>query len=168
MRTILAIAMIAMVSLSSCLKQNTKCTYNDSPVVAPESEVDNLADSLSKYGITGAQTSPAGFMYKIKSEGSGPVVSNLCSYITVDYKGMFFNGKVFDSTATNQPAFFQLGNVITGWQKGIPLVKAGGELTLYIPPTLGYGNTDRTDREGNVVIPKNSYLVFDVKVLGIQ
>lgn len=168
MRKSLAIALATTILFSSCLKQDTKCGYSDSSAVASEQEINNLEDSLAKYGITGTQVSPSGFFYKIDKEGTGAVVSNLCSYITVEYKGRLFNGKVFDSTTNGQPAFFQLGGVIVGWQKGIPLVKSGGELTLYIPPSLAYGNRQFKDDEGNIILPSNSYLIFDVKVLGIN
>lgn len=168
MRSILAIGIIAMVSLSSCLKQNNKCGYNESSAKASEQEINNLEDSLGKYGISGAQLTPEGFYYKIKNEGTGRSVSNLCSYLTVEYEGKFFDGKVFDSTKTGSPAFFQLGGVIVGWQKAIPLIKAGGEMTIYLPPSLAYGSRDIKDQDGKVILPANSYLVFDVQVKDIQ
>ena len=168
MKKYLATAVIAVFVLSSCLKQDSKCGYTDSSVTAPANEIQNLTDSLAKYGISGALVSPSGFMYKIKSQGTGPSVTNLCSAITVNYKGMFFNGKVFDSTAIGAPAFFELGGVILGWQKGIPLIKQGGKIDLYIPPTLGYGSRDIKDNANNVVIAGNSYLVFEVEVLKID
>ena len=168
MKKYVATAVIAVFLLSSCLKQDSKCSYNDSNVTAPEAQINNLQDSLNKYGITGAQTSPSGFMYVIKEQGSGPGVTNLCSNIRVNYKGMFFNGKVFDSTQAGAPAYFALGGVIVGWQKGIPLISQGGKINLYIPPSLAYGPKDITDNGGNVVIPGNSYLVFEVEVLSID
>ena len=166
MKKYLATAVIAVFVLSSCLKQDSKCGYTDSSVTAPASEIQNLTDSLAKYGISGALVSSSGFMYKIKSQGIGPGVTNLCSAITVKYKGMFFNGKVFDSTTA--PVTFELGGVILGWQKGIPLIKQGGKIDLYIPPTLGYGSKDIKDNANNVVIAGNSYLVFEVEVLKID
>jgi len=70
---------------------------------------------------------------------------------------------VFDQ-GTNQ--FLVLGATILAWQKGIPLLKRGGEIKLYIPPSLGYGYTDLVDRNTNaVIIPANSTLLFDVKLL---
>ena len=169
MKKVLATAIIAVFALSSCLKQDNKCGYNDSAVTAPESEINNLEDSLAKYGITGAQISPSGFLYTIEQAGTGPGVTNLCSNITVEYKGAFFDGKIFDSTKTGMPAFFQLGGVILGWQKGIPLIKEGGSMHLYVPPTLAYGpNAVKDQTTGAVVIPGNSYLVFEVKVLKIN
>ncbi|MEO6188063.1 MAG: FKBP-type peptidyl-prolyl cis-trans isomerase [Ginsengibacter sp.] len=150
-----------LIVLAGCGKTDTVCPYNESSVVAPADEIANLSDSLAKYNITASQAAP-GFFYKINSQGSGASVANLCTVVTVSYKGMFFDGSIFDSTANNQTASFQLGEVITGWQKAIPLVNKGGDIDLYIPPSLGYGPNTFRD------IPGNSYLVFNVHVADIQ
>lgn len=168
MKKYLATAVIAVFVFSSCLKQDSKCGYSDSSVTAPQMEVANLEDSLAKYGISDYQISPSGFAYKIKEQGSGPSVTNLCSRITVNYRGGFFNGVGFDSTQSGAPAYFELGGVILGWQKGIPLLKQGGKIDLYIPPTLGYGSRDIRDNANNIIIPANSSLVFEVEVLRID
>ncbi len=153
--------LLFLVALASCGKTDTVCPYNDSNVVAPATEIANLSDSLAKYNINADQAA-SGFFYKVNSQGSGASVVNLCSIVTVSYKGMFFNGKIFDSTASNQTASFQLGEVITGWQKAIPLVNKGGDIDLYVPPSLGYGANAYRD------IPGNSYLIFNVHVSDIQ
>jgi FKBP-type peptidyl-prolyl cis-trans isomerase FkpA len=169
MKRILAASVITLFIFSSCLKKDSKCGYSDSTIVAPDAEKQALSDSLDKYNITNATLHNSGFYYTIINPGTGPSVSNLCSNITVSYKGEFFDGRIFDSTKTGETAYFPLGGVITGWQKGIPLLKAGGEINLYIPPSLGYGAVDVTDpRTQAVVIPKNSYLVFKVHVVDIQ
>jgi FKBP-type peptidyl-prolyl cis-trans isomerase FkpA len=36
---------------------------------------------------------------------------------------------------------------------------------LYIPPTLGYGSREIKDNLGNVIIPANSILIFDIELL---
>ena len=151
---------------TGCLKHD-KCPYNDSTVVAPPLEITNLNDSLTAHGIV-ATLHPSGFYYNIVNPGSGKIVSNLCNDITVDYKGSLLNGTVFDSTSANNPANFLLGKVIVGWQKGIPLLKEGGDIDLYIPPSLGYGNIAKTDQTGAVIIPAGSNLIFHVHVIEIQ
>ena len=159
---------IAFIFLAGCSKKDTTCGYVDSTVIAPASEVQQLQDSLDLYGIS-ATKHPSGFFYKINAPGSGTGVANLCTNIVVTYKGKFFNGNIFDSTKTGLVANFQLGEVIPGWQKGIPLVSKGGDIDLYIPPSIGFGANPRTDPStGNVVIPGNSYLVFNVHILDIQ
>ncbi|MEO5650246.1 MAG: FKBP-type peptidyl-prolyl cis-trans isomerase [Ginsengibacter sp.] len=177
MKRLLALSVFTLFIFSSCLKNDSKCGYSDSTIVAPNAERQALGDSLDKYGITNATMDASGFYYTIENPGTGRSVSNLCSNILVTYKGSFFDGRVFDSTQINStvnppspiPASFQLGRVITGWQKGIPLLKVGGDINLYIPPSLGYGAVDVPDpRTNQVVIPKNSYLVFKVHVIDIQ
>jgi len=57
---------------------------------------------------------------------------------------------------------FNLGGLIEAWKKGIPLIKPGGKIKLYCPPTLAYGSQVVRDGAGNTVIPANSILVFEV------
>ena len=158
---------LCSVLISGCLKADNKCPFNDSFTVAPSTEVDSLQKLLQDSGIIATQH-PSGFFYKISTNGTGAGVTNLCSNVTVTYKGNFFNGHIFDSTATGYVATFQLGQVIVGWQKGIALVSKGGDITLYIPPSLGYGAFIKQDSQGNVIVPANSYLKFDIHVVDIQ
>ena len=167
MKNILFILLITVVSLSSCLKQDTKCGYIDSTKVAPLDQQNALRDSLTAHGITNAILAPEGFYYTIENQGSGPSVVNLCSNVTVDYVGGFFDGKVFDSSKTGSPLSFPLGQVIVGWQKGVPLVNKGGDINLYIPPALAYGDDDYPS-SSQPIIPGGSYLVFKIHVVNIQ
>ena len=154
--------------IAGCVKnKNTACGFVQSSVIAPTSEVDSLKTLLKDSAII-AMPNATGFFYSVQQSGSGTSIFNLCSTVSVSYKGTFFNGTSFDSTVTGQLATFQLGQVIAGWQKGLPLISKGGEITLYIPPTLGYGPLPFTDRNGNVVIPGNSYLIFHVKLVDVQ
>ncbi len=143
------------------------CSYSASPIIAPVAEQEALHDSLSAHGIN-ATLDPSGFFYNINQSGSGPSATSLCSTLAVFYRGGFLNGSGFDSTSTASPTIFQLGQVIPGWQKALPLVAKGGDITLYIPPSLGYGDKPVKDNYGNVVIPANSNLVFHVVIADVQ
>ncbi len=158
--------LIAIIFIAGCIKKDTTCGFSESTFVAPASETQQLKDSLDVHGITATQH-PIGFFYKINAQGSGASVANLCTNITVTYKGKFFNGNVFDSTGAGLVVNFQLGEVIVGWQKGVPLVSKGGDIDLYIPPSLAYGAYP-VPRSGPVVIPANSYLMFNVHIVDIQ
>jgi FKBP-type peptidyl-prolyl cis-trans isomerase FkpA len=59
---------------------------------------------------------------------------------------------------------FSLLGVIQGWTNGVPLIKKGGKIKLYIPPALGYGANTTSDGR----IPGNSILIFDVELLDFQ
>jgi len=164
--------LLLSVTIFGCLKNNNNtsnqvCNYTDAQTVAPDSQVQKVKAYLDSNNIV-AVKAPSGFYYTINSQGTGASVVNLCSVIDVTYKGKFTNGTTFDSTATGSSVTFQLGGVILGWQKSIPLVKGGGSITLYIPPALGYGQQDATDAQGHVIVPGNSILIFDVAVLSIS
>src|SRR5215212_4578553 len=127
----------------SCLKSGERtCAYPVQNITAPEAEQDSIEAYLDTNNIE-AQHDPSGFYYKIVNPGTGTDGMKLCSEILIDYKGQFKNGQIFDQ-ATN--AYLVLGALIEGWKKGIPLIKTGGEINLYIPPSLGYGNADVIDK----------------------
>ncbi len=154
--------------IASCVKKASTCAYSVSGVIAPSAEIDSLKTLLADSGIVGTQQNDAGFLYKIDTAGTGTSIVNLCSTVTVAYKASFFNGTQFDSTITGQFTSFQLGQVIVGWQKGLPLINSGGAITLYIPPSLAYGPNAVTDNLGNIIIPANSYLIFHVYLADVQ
>jgi FKBP-type peptidyl-prolyl cis-trans isomerase FkpA len=103
--------------------------------------------------------------YKITNTGTG-AVPGVCSGITVKYTGTLLSGSQFDQNTTGFSAV--LGQLIVGWQKGLPIIKAGGSITLYIPPSLGYGSQDIRNNSGTVVIPANSNLKFTIELTAVQ
>lgn len=168
MRQLLILSLLGLLFLAGCKKNmSSTCGYSVSTIIAPVIEQQALHDSLTAHGIT-ATLNSTGFYFNINAAGSGPSATNLCSTFSVFYKGGFLNGHVFDSSRNGAPVIFSLGQVIPGWQKGLPLVSKGGDITLYIPPSLAYGSTDVKDSSGNVVIPANSILVFRVIVADLQ
>ncbi|MEO6490580.1 MAG: FKBP-type peptidyl-prolyl cis-trans isomerase [Ferruginibacter sp.] len=147
----------------SCSKDNVGCSYTDSYAVATSSEIMYLQSYINNNAITATQH-PSGIFYHIDSEGTvgSPVV---CSTITVNYSGrLLSDGSVFDA---KDGKAFVLGQLIQGWQKGLPLLKEGGAITLYIPPSLGYGAND-VIQNNVVLIPANSYLKFTIQLLDVQ
>lgn len=94
------------------------------------------------------------------------------SVVSVLYVGKLPDGTVFDSSAAhnNQPLTFQLGanGLIPGFQIGVNGMKVGGERLMAVPPALGYGTTDVKDASGKVIIPANTTIVFDVKLVNVQ
>ncbi len=159
---IILILCVAVVT-ASCLKSENKktCPYQQSSVIAPAAEQLSLDTYIDTNNID-AVKHPAGFYYKIITPGNGTDSIRLCSQIQLSYKGKLVNDTIFDQSNN---VVFVLGAVIDGWKKSIPMIKRGGEINLYIPPSLGYGNTDVTNKNtGKVIIPANSILLFNVKV----
>jgi FKBP-type peptidyl-prolyl cis-trans isomerase FkpA len=148
---------------SGCLKKGNDCQYKDENKVAPVAEEQAILNYLTANSIV-ATKHGSGVYYEILTAGGG-AVPGLCSTVLVKYSGKLTNGTVFDSSNN---AVFTLGSLIEGWKVGIPLIKAGGEIRLYIPPSLGYGSVDVKDNNGTIIIPANSILIFTITLSDVQ
>ena len=88
------------------------------------------------------------------------------SIITVNYTGWLEDGTKFDSSLNpgREPLRFTLGagQMIQGFDQGIPGMKVGGKRKLTIPPNLGYGSQDKG------IIPPNSTLIFELDLLIVE
>jgi FKBP-type peptidyl-prolyl cis-trans isomerase len=86
--------------------------------------------------------------------------------VTVNYVGVLYKGgKEFNASwETKEPFTFVLGKgqVIKGWDQGIPGMKVGGRRELIIPAALAYGATGSPPK-----IPANAPLVFVVDLLSV-
>lgn len=159
------VALLAILAFGACSKKSADCMYKESNATAPDSEVQSVEAFLSSQNITTAIKHPSGFYYEIVSSGAG-TAPGICSSVSVNYVGKLTNGNIFDQTH-GTPVSFTLGELIVGWQKGIPLIRKGGEIKLYIPPSLGYMNQNVTSG-GTIVVPANSILIFDVQLVDAQ
>lgn len=94
------------------------------------------------------------------------------SEVSVLYVGQLPDGTVFDSSAAhgNEPLTFILGNegMIPGFQIGVNGMKEGGERLIAIPPSLGYGAQEIKDASGKVIIPANSTIIFNVRLVSVK
>ncbi len=120
------------------------------------------ADSFS----TGADQTPVkypdGLQYVDVKAGTGAQVKK-GDQISVQYTGWLSNGTKFDSSRDRKTPFdlaIGAGQVIPGWDEGVPGMKVGGIRRLVIPPALAYGAQGSPP-----TIPANSTLVFLVEVV---
>lgn len=147
--------------LFSCSKKNS-CGFQDDNITAPSSEQKMVKAYLDSIKVTNAELNTSGFYFQIINQGS-KTTPGLCSSVTVTYTGQLTNGNIFDEESN---VIFTLGSLIEGWKKGLPLIQNGGEIILYIPPSLGYGSQSTITTTDT--IPPNSVLIFDVKLLNVQ
>ena len=119
-----------------------------------------LADNAKKPGVV---TTASGLEYKVldAGQGNGPAITDT---VTVNYEGTLIDGTVFDSSyKRGQPATFQVGGVIKGWQEALQLMKPGATWMLYIPANLAYGN-----RGSAGAIGPNETLIFKVNLMSVN
>ena len=152
----LVLGFLCFVLFFSC-KKESGCGYSDQNIVAPVTEQQAVKSYLDSNSIYAATKHAAGFYYEVIEDGDGNS-PNLCSQIEVSYTGKLTSGAVFEQASTA----FTLGSSIEGLRKGLPIIKKGGHIKLYIPPSLAYGSKDIKDANGKVIIPANSILIFDI------
>ncbi len=112
----------------------------------------------------GVQATASGLLYKADERGPEGPSPKMGDDVLVHYDGTFPDGKTFDSSyKRGQPAQFQLGQVIEGWNEGLQLMRPGDTFMLYIPGDLAYGEYGSPPR-----IPPNQALVFKVELLAFR
>lgn len=159
MKKSLLIVALPVLGLVSCLKKDTgvACVPAEVTIKAPDNEISALGGILSGSGISTTKD-PRGFYYVIGNAGAGAKPNN-CSNITIAYNALLLNGTSVDSSPN---ASFNLGQLITGWKEALPLIAAGGDITLYLPPSLAYGAAANGD------IPANSNLKFTITLKAVD
>jgi FKBP-type peptidyl-prolyl cis-trans isomerase len=106
----------------------------------------------------GVVTTASGLQYQIVEAGKGKTPSPT-DQVSVNYRGTLVDGKEFDSSySRGEPTSFQLNEVVEGWTEGLQLIKEGGKIKLFVPPTLAYGNSGPM---------ANQTLIFDVELLSV-
>jgi FKBP-type peptidyl-prolyl cis-trans isomerase FkpA len=153
------LALLIIGSFAGCSKDN-ECKYDECGIKAPATEIQNLQAYLQSNNIVATEHC-SGIYYTIQQQGTG-ARPTACSAVSVYYKGTLTNGTVFDQTQNGNPAAFNLGGLITGFKNGLLQIKTGGKVTIYIPPSLGYGSS------ASGPIPANSILIFEIELLATQ
>jgi len=130
-----------------------------------EAEEKQKQESILDEASAGFVKTESGLRYQIIQEGNGKK-PNKGDMVSVHYKGQLFDGTVFDSSyKRKEPIDFAVGvgQVISGWDEGILLLKVGDKARMVIPSELAYGS-----RGAGGVIPPNTPLIFDVELVAIK
>ena len=108
----------------------------------------------------------SGIKYIVQKQGTGAKPES-GKIVQVKYTGMLLSGQVFDSSdIQGRPFEFPVGinRVISGWDEMVLDMNVGEKRLAIIPPELAYGNQS----VGNGIIPANSFLVFEMELVGIN
>jgi FKBP-type peptidyl-prolyl cis-trans isomerase len=114
-------------------------------------------------------TTASGLQYADITVGTGTTAQD-GSRVSVNYTGwVASSGKGFDTTSGLQPYTFTLTQTgsNSGFVEGVIGMKVGGKRRLFVPAALAYGSTTVRDENGNVLIPANSDLVYDVELVQV-
>ena len=107
-------------------------------------------------GVTVQQISP----------GDGKTFPKPGDRVKIHYTGKLESGKKFDSSHDRGRPFecvIGTGQVIRGWDEGVPQMSVGEKSVLTITGDYAYG-----ERGFPGLIPPNATLVFDVELLGVN
>jgi FKBP-type peptidyl-prolyl cis-trans isomerase FkpA len=103
-----------------------------------------------------------GLVVETIKDGSGesPTVSDV---VLVNYSGRLGSGKEFDK---GEKVAMPVAGVIKGFSDGLQKMKRGGKYRIEIPAAMAYGAQEQKNQTtGEVVIPANSDLIFDVELI---
>jgi FKBP-type peptidyl-prolyl cis-trans isomerase FkpA len=145
---------------------------NESPNPSASSSAGPGGDDFGTCNNLSGVTYPDGLKVMDVKVGTG-MVAKSGQNAEVNYTGWNTDGHPFDSSrfSGRTPFTFQLGQgqVIPGWDEGVPGMMIGGKRCLKIPPELGYGAQGSQDQTtGQYVIPPNATIVFEIELLSLK
>ncbi len=165
---IIVLALIVLASVSVSMNKAKKAEVSNQnqadnqnqAVIQDEPVTTNDVLQDNKNTNTKNMTDIKEFSFVTLKEGTGaPAESG--KIVTVDYKGMFVDGKVFDQGTF--PFKLGAGSVVAGFDKGVMGMKLGETRKIYIPSDMGYGAAG-----AGATIPPNSDLIFEVTLKSVQ
>ena len=153
------LVIVAMLSfVTSCLVDSDKAKAYD-----PEKRLSldiEIIDAYLEEKDSTAEIHESGLRYAIHELGTGSIPASE-SYVSIAYDVRLLNNdsEVFDSRDSVR---FNLMQANQGLQIGIPLIREGGSITLYVPSVYGFQNVFFGS------IPPNSNLIYYVELLDVE
>lgn len=135
-----------------------------------QKEQDTLKKYAQKHDLNYSVTEN-GVLVAVIDSGKGEK-AQIKDKLVVHYRGKFLNDSIFQSSfEMGDPFYFRLGSAqaILGWDEALAGLREGAEAIVMIPSPLTYGTQGIYDEERQTyVIPPNTPLVFEVKILEIN
>jgi len=163
MKRVVLLLLLFSVCISACTKDNSVVAQ-----VQAQAAIDNklVTQYLQTNGLT-AQAKEVqdttGVYYIIDTPGTVSALYTNSTSVTLGYTGsLLTTGAVFAKTDNFHPSYI-LGQVIRGWQLGIPEINQGGTITLFVPSRDAYGPYPQPDFN----LPPNAVLIFKITVYNV-
>jgi len=166
MNRILLVLLLFSACLSACTKSDDVAAQVKAQAVIDDKIISTY---LTAKGLPVNHVDTTGVCYTIDTLGTGTALFTSSTQVTVSYSGTLLKpdgtlGVVFaNTTNTDVHPSFVLGQVIKGWQLGIPEIKTGGVVTLYIPSRYAYGPYP----QATIGLPANAVLIFHITLYNI-
>ena len=93
-----------------------------------------------------------------------------CRSVAVNYTGYLLDGTKFDSSIDVGRALIftpGVGSLVDGFEQGVIGMRSCATRRLIIPPNLGFGANPVRNDAGDIIVPANSTVVFDIQMLEI-
>jgi len=144
--------------LSGCSTDTPKSVTFEEQLAKDRAAIDSYLVSKGIAGLT--DPDDYGVKYVVNVDGTGIKPLGASDSVTVNYTVRLLPAEteVEKSTA---PVRFLLGNLIPGWQIGLPLIKEGSKANFYVPSGWAYGSAQQG------TIPPNSNLIFEIELLKV-
>ncbi len=157
-----------MSAFQSFIQKRVGTAQAKAQAAAAEAAEGNIAEGEAFFAEldekSGIEKADSGLYYSIEDPG-GAKKPSMEDSVLVHYEGTLIDGTKFDSSYDRgEPAEFPLNGVVTGFGEGLTKIGEGGEITLYIPSELGYGNNPRP---GGAIEPGDT-LIFKCELIEIN
>lgn len=121
-----------------------------------------IALAVALGGAVAYESRQKGLLVDTLKVGTGATPTS-SDYVLVNYVGHLASGKEFDR---GEHVPIPVQGVIPGFSKALQQMQKGGKYHVFIPARLAYGAQEqRNQQTGEVTIPANSDLVFDIDLI---
>ncbi len=131
-----------------------------------KSETEFIAEKITELGLPVTQNKE-GVIFSLTNVGTIDPIRD-SSTVTVKYIGRrVIDNTIFD--ANQSFTFKPIGNVISGWRIGVPLMKRGEKGYLFIPSNHAYKGIGSTNpRTGSFIIFPFDPIYFEMEILNVS
>jgi peptidylprolyl isomerase len=130
-------------------------------------ELIQVIEGVRPFDVKGKDTltTPSGLKYVIVKENKAGEKAVSGTKVVANYSAYLLDGKMFDSSIERgQPlkANIGKGQLFTGLEEGISLMRKGEKARIIIPSKLAFGE------KGSGPIPGNADIIFDIELTEVQ